>query len=173
MKSLQLKSMHEVLHVAHDVLLDIFGVLKENLLALIMFLSTLFAPVIPFVISSILFILLDTGMGYWKATHLPEPEARNSNRFKRGLFPKLGIYTAIIIIFYFADTYVFNQFVLKYTSFDHVITKAVTAILIFVEFWSINENFKTIFGIGLIQAFQKVLNIIKNPFKKLLDNESK
>jgi hypothetical protein len=91
---------------------------------------------------------------------------------KRGLLPKLIIYTACIVVVYIGDRYITNEFVKHYFLFDYLLTRVVALILIFIEIWSIDENFKAIFGKSLIDYFKKFINIFKDFLRKKLDNQS-
>jgi hypothetical protein len=100
-------------------------------------------------------------------------EKRNSNSMKRGLLPKVIIYTLCILVVFIADRYVLNAFVKHYFGFDFLITKVISLILIFVEIWSIDENFEAIFGHSLITYFKKFMNIFKDFLRNKLDNQNK
>jgi hypothetical protein len=150
---------------------NLLGVLRENLLILASFIASIFSPALPMVVSVILFILLDTFTGLMKARYVKEK--RNSNSMKRGLLPKVIIYTLCILVVFIADRYVLNAFVKHYFGFDFLITKVISLILIFVEIWSIDENFEAIFGHSLITYFKKFMNIFKDFLRNKLDNQSK
>ena len=150
---------------------NLLGVLRDNFIILASFVASIFSPAIPMLVSVILFILLDTFTGLMKAHYVKEK--RNSNSMKRGLLPKLIIYTLCVLVVFVADRFVLNAFVKHYFGFDYLITKVVSLILIFVEIWSIDENFEAIFGHSLIEYFKKFMNIFKEFLKKKLDNENK
>jgi hypothetical protein len=150
---------------------NLLGVLRDNLLILASFIASIFSPALPMVISVLLFILLDTFTGLAKAYYVKEK--RNSNSMKRGLLPKVIIYTLCILVVFIADRYVLNAFVKHYFGFDFLITKVISLILIFVEIWSIDENFEAIFGHSLITYFKKFINIFKDFLRNKLDNQSK
>ena len=150
---------------------NLLGVLRDNLLILASFIASIFSPALPMVVSVILFILLDTFTGLMKARYVKEK--RNSNSMKRGLLPKVIIYTLCILVVFIADRYVLNAFVKHYFGFDFLITKVISLILIFVEIWSIDENFEAIFGHSLITYFKKFMNIFKDFLRNQLDNQSK
>lgn len=129
------------------------------------FLATLFAPVVPFLASVYLFLIADTIMGYLKARHnvkrkrannevIAKEEETNSKNFKSGLVPKLLAYGTVVVILYVADLYIFNEAVKQYTGFSFVITKVFAGALIWIELWSIDENFKAIFGVSIIQVIK-------------------
>lgn len=150
---------------------NLLGVLRDNFIILASFIASIFSPAFPMVISVILFVLLDTFTGLMKAYYVKEK--RSSNSMKRGLLPKLIIYTLCVLVVFIADKYVINDFLKHYFGFDFLMTKVVSLILIFVEIWSIDENFKAIFGHSLIDYFNKFINIFKDFLRKKLDNESK
>ena len=114
---------------------------------------------------------MDTVTGLLKAKYIGEE--RNSNGFKRGFIPKAIIYTLVLFIVFTADKNITTEAVKHYTQFDFVITKIVALILVFIESWSIDEKFKAIFGVSIIERFKQFLNYTKGLFRKFLDNESK
>lgn len=146
-------------------------ILKTQFLLLIGVIATFFAPVIPFIIATFCFIIFDTLMGFLKVRL--SDETCNSNRFKRGFIPKVVIYTLVLLTVFIADKTITSEAIKHYTQFEFVITKIVALILIFIESWSIDENFKSIFGISIIAKFKQFLNYIKGLFRKFLDNENK
>ena len=153
-----------------DTAVGMISVMREQFFILATFIATIFSPVIPMVASVLLFIVLDTLTGLVKAQYVKE--TRNSNSMKRGLLPKLIIYTACILVVYIGDRYITNQFVKHYFLFDYLLTRVVALILIFIEIWSIDENFKAIFGKSLVDYFKKFINIFKNFLRNKLDNQS-
>jgi hypothetical protein len=153
-----------------ETAISMMNALKEQIFILATFLVTIFSPVIPMVASVLLFIILDTVTGLVKANYVKE--ARNSNSMKRGLIPKIIIYTACILVVYIGDRYITNEFVKHYFMFDFLLTRVVALILIFIEIWSIDENFKAIFGNSIIDYFKKFINIFKDFLRKKLDNQN-
>ncbi len=160
-----------VKHTTQDVMNNIFVCVKTHAINLALFLVAVLTPIVPFVVATMLFIILDTVMGLLKAKYIGEE--RNSNGFKRGFIPKMIIYTLLILIVGFGDHFLTNEVIKHYTQFDFLITKIVACILIFVEAWSIDENFKAIFGFSIFAYVKKFLNWSKSYLRKLLDNESK
>jgi hypothetical protein len=146
-------------------------ILKTKFAVLTTLIISFFTPVIPFIITTFLFIVFDTIMGLLKVKYV-EGEKRNSNGFKRGFIPKVIIYTLVLFLVFTADRLITTEAVKHYTQFDYVITKIVALILIFIECWSIDENFKAIFGVSIIAKFKAFLNYLKSIFRKFLDNES-
>lgn len=146
-------------------------ILKTKFILVFGLIGSFFAPVIPFIITTFLFILMDTAMGFLKVRFTPEE--CNSNGFKRGFIPKTIIYTLVLLIVFTADKNLTHQAVKHYTQFDYVVTKIVALILIFIESWSIDENFKQIFGVSIIAKFKQFLTYLKGLFRKFLDNDNK
>lgn len=165
-----MKAVTNIKNTTNDVMTNVMNILKENIIHFFLFIATFFAPVVPMIVATILFILLDTLMGLWKCKALGE--VRRSNGFKRGFIPKMLIYTLLIGTVFVADNYITNQAVKHYTQFDFVITKIIALILIFIEAWSIDENFKSIYGFSVIGLFKKFITYLKSLFRKFLDNEN-
>ena len=153
----------------------IITICKTNLLIFSSFILSFFAPVIPFIIITIGFILFDTIMGLLKVKYTSRNTGLklNSNAFKRGFIPKMLIYTLVLIAVYSADKILTNEVVKHYTQFNFVITKVVALILIIIETWSIDENFKAIFGVSIIAKFKEFVKKGTNIFRKYLDNGNK
>jgi hypothetical protein len=162
---------HLIISETNKMINTFTTIIKTQFLVLIGLIATFFAPVIPFVITTFCFILFDTIMGFMKVKYTKE--TCNSNRFKRGFIPKVVIYTLVLFMVFTADKTITSEAVKHYTQFDYVITKIVALILIFIESWSIDENFEAIFGVSIIAKFKQFLNYIKSIFRKFLDNESK
>ena len=154
---------------------NIIAIFKTNFLIFSSFILSFFAPVIPFIVITILFILLDTIMGILKVKFTAENMGLklNSNAFKRGFIPKMLIYTLVLIAVYSADKILTNEIVKHYTQFNFVITKLIALILIVIEAWSIDENFKAIFGVSIIEKFKQSVKTGTNIFRKYLDNGNK
>lgn len=154
---------------------NIIAIFKTNFLIFSSFILSFFAPVIPFIVITILFILLDTIMGILKVKYTAENTGLklNSNAFKRGFIPKMLIYTLVLIAVYSADKILTNEIVKHYTQFNFVITKLIALILIVIEAWSIDENFKAIFGVSIIAKFKQSVKKGTNIFRKYLDNGNK
>jgi hypothetical protein len=165
-----MKAVTNIKQTTNNVMTNVLHTLKENFVQFSLFIATFFAPVVPMIVATILFILLDTVMGLWKCKAIGEE--RRSNGFKRGFIPKMLIYTLLIAIVFVADSILTNEAVKHYTQFDYVITKIVALILIFIEAWSIDENFKAIYGFSVIAMFKKFINYLKGLFRKFLDNEN-
>lgn len=154
----------------NKMLHSFYSLIKTKLAVLTALIFTFFAPVIPFVITTFCFIVFDTIMGFLKVKYVGEK--RNSNGFKRGFIPKVIIYTLVLFLVFMADKLILSEPIKHYTQFEFVVTKIIALILIFIECWSIDENFKSIFGVSLIHKFKAFLNYLKSIFRKFLDNES-
>ena len=144
------------------------ALIKSKFITFLSVIFAFFSPVLPLIIAVQFFIVLDTIMGLAKANLTDQ---KNSNSFKKGFIPKVIIYTLIILIVFLADKTITNEFIKYYTSFDFVITRIIALILIFIEIWSIDENFKAIYGVSLIDKFNKFLAYLKSLFRNFLDNQ--
>lgn len=154
----------------NKMLETITTILKTKSIYLLSLIATFFTPVIPFIITTFFFIILDTVMGLLKIKYIGE--TRNSNGFKRGFIPKVIIYSLVLIVVYTADRIILSQAVSHYTSIDLAITKIISLILIFIESWSIDENFKAIFKVSIVDKFKQLITYSKKNLRKLLDNDS-
>ena len=154
----------------NNMINNFIGLVQTKFLVLIIFLGSFFAPVVPFVITTFIFIILDTVTGFFKARY---KKTHNSNDFKRGFVPKVVIYTFVITAVFIADKLICNELIKSKTQFEFAITKIVALILIFIESWSIDENFKEIYGVSIIAKFKVFLKRITSFMNNNLDNQNK
>jgi hypothetical protein len=160
------------LYIETNRMIETIGtVIKTKSIYLLSLIATFFTPVIPFIITTFFFIILDTVMGFLKIKYIGE--TRNSNGFKRGFIPKVIIYSLVLIVVYTADKIILTEAVAHYTSINLAVTKIIALILIFIETWSIDENFKAIFKVSLVDKFKQLITYSKKNLRKLLDNDSK
>jgi hypothetical protein len=160
-----------------------FLFIKPYFFNFFMFIFTFLSPVTPIVITTILFIGLDTVMGVWKAKFLFKNEisklAPNSNSFKRGFVPKALLYTSLILVAFVLDKNVLNPIVSYIVEINFNVksnflsTKLLALVLISIEFKSIDENFFQIYGVSLRAKLGELIKKLKQPLRNLLDNDKK
>lgn len=145
--------------------------LKNYGLEILTVIGGFFVPVIPMILVTIMFIITDTVIGTLKTKYTSEE--MDSNRFKRGILSKSLIYTLLILTVYFLDYFIANFFVKEVVGFEFMLTKGITMVLIGIEVWSIDENFKKITGVSLVAKFKELVVLLKKPFFNFLDNTKK
>lgn len=173
--TIRLKTMNDT----HSPLVEKFHQLVE----LVMLpLTLLLLPIRGFIITVVIFILIDTMTGVWKALITKRqdpdnPENQKSIFSSRGaseIIPKGILYAALILAFYLIDIYIITATI---WGQEFLITKLITLILAGIEIKSIDENLEEIFGIGIFEGLSNLfkgarglisrLQEIKDDFMKL------
>lgn len=122
-----------------------------------------FTPVV-YLVAGVAFVsLIDSYYGIKKT---PRTE-RSSKAFRTGFVPKVCGYTGVILLTYFLDFYLLNEFTTQWISIQNVSTKIIAIILIANEVQSIDENWKTIKGYSFIKKFTDMIIKVKNIRKKV------
>lgn len=131
--------------------LIIISFLKKLIAFIILFLT----PVFPYILISYISIVTDTFSGV-----LVSIKQKNfSFKIFCRLFVKLLSYGAIIVFFYYLDTYILGG-LLSLIITDPaplIITKLVTLVLVYFEAVSINKNVETLTKINVFQKVKEVL----------------
>jgi len=81
------------------------------------------------------------------------------------------VYQLTVINFFLLGYFIFNNIVKQFIDFDYAINKIVAVILISIEFFSIDESFKTATGKGLLERFNELLQKYKENKKELRKND--
>lgn len=117
-------------------------------------LATLFAPIAGIMITIGVAILADTVLGIWKTKKLGQP--LTSRRFSR-LITKILVYESAIILFFLVDKYMLGDILAYFVSIEFLLTKIVGLVLASIEIFSIDENYKTVKGFGIFDAFKRLI----------------
>lgn len=122
-----------------------------------------FTPAL-YLVAGVAFVsLIDSYYGIRKT---PKKE-RSSKAFRTGFVPKVCGYTLVILLTYFLDFYLLNEFTTQWVSIQNVSTKIIAIILIANEVQSIDENWQVIKGYSFIKKFTDMVVKVKNVRKKV------
>lgn len=121
---------------------------------LIATLVVLFTPIFGIMTTIGIAILVDTFTGIWKAKKLKIE--LTSRRFSR-LVSKILVYESAIILFYLIDTYMLGDILKQFFAIEYLLTKVVGLVLVSIEVFSIDENYKAVKGFGIFDAFKKLI----------------
>jgi len=110
------------------------------------------------------FVLLDTVIGVWKAKKIKQ---KITSRRLSSVINKMLVYQLNVITFFILGHFIVNDIVKQFIDVDYAMTKIVAVILISIEFFSIDESFKTATGKGLLERFNELLQKYKENKKAL------
>jgi hypothetical protein len=91
--------------------------------------------------------LIDTWVGRWYAKR--NGEIITSRKTRLGLTRKLIIYFLVVFVSYLIDYTIINEIAKNYIWFDWAFTKFFTLVLLWIEYTSIDEKVKWVYGRGL------------------------
>jgi hypothetical protein len=129
-----------------------------------------FTPAFYLVLGVALVSLIDSYYGIKKVKKEGKVRA-TSKGFRTGYVPKVCGYTVAILLTYFLDHYLLNEFTSQWISIQNVSTKIVTIILIANEVVSIDENWQVIKGYSFLKKFQDMIVKIKDIKREIKDDE--
>lgn len=146
-------------------LLILLASVRASFPKLLAVLWTFFLP-----ISNLLFlvgfcIFLDTVFGLWKAKKLKE---KITSRKLSSIISKMMLYQITVILFFLIDKFILNQIMLQFFSVPLMLTKIIALILISIEIFSIDENYRAVHQYGLWHAFKRAVGRAKE-IKKDID----
>lgn len=104
------------------------------------------------------FIFLDTIIGVWKAKKIKQ---KVTSRRLSSVVNKMLVYQLTVITFFILGHFIVNDIVKTFIDVDYAMTKLIAVILISIEFFSIDESFKTATGKGLLDRFKHLMNTYK------------
>ena len=119
-----------------------------------------FTPALWLVLGVAMVSLVDTYYGIKKARK--NGIVPTSKGFRMGYVPKVGGYSAVILLTYFLDHYLLNEFTANYASIPFVSTKIIAIIFIANEVVSIDENWKVLKGYSFLKKFQDMIVKVKD-----------
>jgi UDP-N-acetylmuramyl pentapeptide phosphotransferase/UDP-N-acetylglucosamine-1-phosphate transferase len=124
-----------------------------------------FSPVAFLVLGVALVSVIDSIYGIKKAKK--NGIKPSSKKFRYGFVPKVGGYTVVILLTYFLDFYLINEFTKSWVSIPYVSTKIISIIFIANEVVSIDENWQVIKGYSFLKKFYNLIVKVKNVRKKI------
>lgn len=146
--------------------------IKEFLIASIFSIATFFYPVAGILLMVFSCVFLDTITAYMRVKKTKVEWTSRS--FLRGFIPKMIGYTSIILMFFMIDKFLLCEFVRSFLNVEYLSTKVIALGLVYAEVKSIDENWKVIYGKGLIRNIMDTINFGKKIKGKLSEiNEDK
>jgi len=121
-------------------------------------LLTFISPIAGVLVAVGAFIMLDTIIGIWKAKKIKQ---KVTSRRLSSVVNKMLVYQLTVITFFILGHFIVNDIVKTFIDVDYAMTKIVAVVLISIEFFSIDESFKTATGKGLLQRFTELLSKYK------------
>ncbi len=146
--------------------------LNEFLLSIGLSLFTFFAPSAGILLVVLAFVLLDILTAYCRVNKQRKEGIKvkwTSRAFVRGFVPKLIGYSLVVLLFFMLDVFLLNEFTKYFLPIQNLSTKIISLGLIYAEIKSIDENWKVMFGKGLIKYIMDVINVgkkVKNNLKE-------
>jgi len=113
-----------------------------------------FTPIVGILMCIFTIVLLDTVMGIWASIKEKKP-IRSGKLFD--IIPKLLVYLIFVIVVYLVDLFLACDIVAMYFSVEMLATKLACLIPIIIEFKSIDENTKRIWGVDVLSIIKKLL----------------
>jgi hypothetical protein len=147
----------------------LFESFKDGLFGLLISILTFFAPAAGILLVVLGFVSLDIITAYCRINKQRRDGVKinwTSRAFVRGFVPKLIGYTSLILLLFMLDVFLLDEFVKYFIPIQHLSTKIMSLGLIYAEIKSIDENWKVMFGKGILKH---VLDLI-NFGKKIKDN---
>jgi hypothetical protein len=139
---------------------------STNMYKLMAVLAALFAPIYGIMATIAICIIADTVIGLWKAKKLNE---RISSRKLSQVISKLLLYEATLILFFLIDRFMLGDILAHFFAIDFLLTKAVGLVLVSVEVFSMDENYRAVKKYGLWHAFKQLVGRAKDVRDELDD----
>jgi len=152
--------------------------IKDILIGAALSLVAFFAPAAAIILVVLGFVLMDTITAYMRVKKEQRTQINNnepitirwrSRTFIKGFAPKIILYTTCILILFALDVVLLNEFISYFIPIPHFTTKVISLGLIYGELKSIDENWKKIFGKGLIKHIMELLHFTKKVKDKMDD----
>lgn len=129
-------------------------ILKETIGQFLLVLTTFFAPTGIILLSVGAFICLDTFYGYLKHK---KNGTSNSKGLRGGIVPKSISYILFIMTIFILDKAILHEITNSFININFLVTKLMALVLIWIEWMSINENYKELRGVSLMDKFKSML----------------
>jgi hypothetical protein len=133
--------------------------INTNMYKLFAVLAALFAPIFGIMATIATAVIVDTVIGIWKAKKLGE---RISSRKLSQIISKMLLYEGTIMLFFLIDKFMLGDILMKFFSIEFLLTKVVGLILVSVEVFSIDENYRSVRKYGLWYAFKRLVGRAKD-----------
>ncbi len=127
--------------------------LKNSIITIYGIIIAFLMPIIPLIIIVGVAIVLDAIISIRKSKKLKQPIT--SRKLSKSI-SKMVLYNSAVILFFCIEHWILGDFIGLLTSIPFVLTKLVTAFLLYVEGLSIQENLKAM-GIDIWSKFKGFL----------------
>lgn len=141
--------------------------MKEYIISFCKFITVFLAPISSLMMVVGIVIFADTYFGRWSARK--SGVEVTSKKTREGLVPKMVGYQLSIISMFLLDGYMLNEVIINYIPFAYLATKATGSFLIWIEWSSINESYKKIYGYTINDKIGEFFKSIKGWFAKLIE----
>jgi hypothetical protein len=129
--------------------------MKNFLLTFLAFIS----PIFPLAFLIIIASIVDTFVGRWYARKINIEVTSRKTRL--GFTRKLLIYNGGLLFTYGVDYFMFNQITQNYVWFDFFTTKFIASFILYIEYTSIDEKIKWVYGKGITDRIKEFINTLK------------
>jgi hypothetical protein len=149
---------------------NFFETIKEFLISMGLSILTFFAPAAGIILVVLGFMFLDILTAYCRIKKQRKDGVNikwTSRGFVRGFVPKLIGYTSLVLLFFMLDTFLLNEFTKYILPIENISTKIISLGLVYAELKSIDENWRVMFGKGLMKYIMDMVNFGENVKKKL------
>jgi hypothetical protein len=149
---------------------NFFETIKEFLISMGLSILTFFAPAAGIILVVLGFMFLDILTAYCRIKKQRKDGVNikwTSRGFVRGFVPKLIGYTSLVLLFFMLDSFLLNEFTKYILPIENISTKIISLGLVYAELKSIDENWRVMFGKGLMKYIMDMVNFGENVKKKL------
>jgi holin family protein len=146
---------------------------KTGYTALFGIFCAFFFPLVPFLLTVGLAILVDTYYGIRAARKLQEPIT--SKGLSR-IVSKMVLYQSAVVLLFCLEKVILGDFIVLITAIPFVLTKIASAFLIYIELTSISESYQIITGISIWDRFKKMVRRTgetRKEINKIFEDEKK
>ena len=130
---------------------DLLISIKNGLTPLFVVIITFLTPIFGLLLSVGIVILLDTLIAYFRCKK--QGIKWTSKKMRVGLVPKFIGYQLSIITLFVIDKFLMNEIIMMIYPLQFLLTKILTMTIIYMEFMSMDENWKAIKGKSLTSYF--------------------
>lgn len=125
------------------------------------------APLIPLLLAVGIIILIDT---YYGVKAAKKQQIKIHSRKLSRVITKSIKYSTAVILFHIINVFILGDFIALYTAIPFVLTKLVTAFILLIEGYSIDEKIRIIYdGRGFRYWFKKLISSFKSVKNEIID----
>ena len=129
--------------------------IKTSAMAVLGIIVAFLTPIIPLILIVGAAIMADTLFGVLRANKLKQSI---TSRKMSKLISKLFLYNGAVVLFFCIEKFILGDIIGAFTAIPLILTKLITATLLFIELTSINENYEAISGVNIWTRFKDMLH---------------